>query len=236
MYDFIDEDDHIYKQSLELMKQAGFSKTIQPVKMVDVKAISATPEPVKQIEEIKLIEPEHTPINNLQVDEEDQLCMFDENLKPVKPPVDIYSIPEILTKDCWETPQYIKEYIYNRFGIEGDMFDPCPANPKINGLLIDWEKCSYVNPPYSRGNQIKWIKKAVDESKKDKDVYVLIPSDTSTKIWNDYVMKYAYCIYFVRGRIKFVGASGMPKFGNALIHFNGCTLGTVVCETINFKE
>ena len=30
-------------------------------------------------------------------------------------------------------------------------FDPCPLNdnPNIDGLTIDWEDKTYVNPPYS---------------------------------------------------------------------------------------
>ena len=149
---------------------------------------------------------------------------------------DIYTIPEILEKDCWQTPPDLLNYIYKKFGKDGYMFDPCPINPQVNGLFIDWEEYNYVNPPYSRGNQIQWVNKGVEESKKGKNVYMLLPSDTSTKIWHDYIMKYAYTIYFIKGRVRFVGAKGMPKFGNVLVHFNGCTIGTVVCETINFKE
>ena len=144
-------------------------------------------------------------------------------------------IPQCEQKDCWQTPPDLLTYIYNRFNNSKIMYDPCPTNPTENGLLVEWENYSYVNPPYSRGNQIQWVKKAIKESNKNKNVYMLIPSDTSTKLWNDYVMKYAFIIYFIKGRIKFVGANGMPKFGNALVHFNGCTTGISVCETINWK-
>lgn len=261
--EIIDEDDHIYRQTIELAKQSGLN--FQPIKTVEEKLqeISATSADTSEPEETEEINtPPVMDVDvSIPIDENDQINMFDDNLNPVKPPVDIYTIPLVLAKDCWETPKYIKDYIYNRFGIDGYMFDPCPANPTRNGLLIEWEKCSYVNPPYSKPEQpcddvcvkkqckergfcideykpgqLDWVKKAVEESQKGKDVFMLIPSDTSTKIWNDWVMKYAYCVYFVKGRIKFVGAKGMPKFGNALVHFNGTTLGTVVCETIDFKE
>lgn len=174
-------------------------------------------------------------------------------------------LPVILEKDCWKTPPHILKQIYERFGLNGYMFDPCPPDPKINGLLIDWEKYTYVNPPYSepeqpckpnckkkicsqrgfcldeyRPGQIDWIKKSIEQSKKGCNVFMLIPSDTSTVIWNDYVMKYASKIYFVKGRIKFVGAKGMPKFGNALVQFGGVNkvfdVNGVYTETIKFKK
>lgn len=133
--------------------------------------------------------------------------------------IDIYNIPPVNIKDCWQTPPELKEYIYKKFGVNGEMFDPCPVNPKVNGLLIDWKSPAFVNPPYSRGNQIQWVKKGVEQVKKGVISYFLIPSDTSTKLWHDYVMRYAKTIYFIKGRIKFVGATGMPKFGNALVVF-----------------
>jgi hypothetical protein len=174
--------------------------------------------------------------------------------------VDIYTMPPMLKKDCWKTPPDLITYTYNRFGKNGYMFDPCPADPKVNGLLIDWEEYNYVNPPYSKPEQpckkecikkqckergfhmeeykpgqLDWVKKGIEEAQKGKHVYMLIPSDTSTKLWNDYVMKYAYMIYFIKGRIKFVGASGMPKFGNALVYFCDTCLGILDCETIDYK-
>ena len=60
----------------------------------------------------------------------------------------IYTIPWHEKKDCWKTPPKILKQIYTMFGSsEGYMFDPCPSNPTINGLLIDWKKYTYVNPP-----------------------------------------------------------------------------------------
>jgi len=203
----------------------------EPMSSIDIDLLKE----IKDVQEDNKIE-EDNKMETVHIKEDVQLEMFDENLKPNEAPVDIYTIPKTMEKDCWQTPQYIKDYIYNRFGKDGYMFDPCPTNPKENGLLIDWKSHNYVNPPYSRGIQIQWVKKAIKEAKKGKEVFVLIPSDTSTKIWNEYVMKYAYIIYFVKGRIKFVGAPGMPKFGNALVHFNNSSLGIVACETVNFKD
>lgn len=225
--------DHIVEQAMKMFGNPLPPKSVIPVP-VPVVNVSATPE-VKPFDFDIL----NTEINNVtKID--DQIDMFNDDIETLEKEAlekesDIYNIPPILDKDCWQTPPELMKYIYDRFGINGYMFDPCPPNPKVNGLLIDWEKCSYVNPPYSRGEQLKWVKKAVEESNKSKDVYMLIPSDTSTKIWHDYVMKYAYMIYLIKGRIKFVGATGMPKFGNALVHFSGCTLGMSVCETIDYK-
>ena len=58
---------------------------------------------------------------------------------------------------CWATPKNI----YNHFVKKHGYFDPCPENPKFNGLEIEWKEKNFVNPPY---NQIdKWIDKALRE-------------------------------------------------------------------------
>ena len=120
------------------------------------------------------------------------------------------------------------------------MYDPCPPNPTIKGLLVPWEKYTYVNPPYSRGNQEPWVKKAIEEAAKGCNVVMLLLSDTSTKLWHDYIMKYAYEIYFIKSRIRFVGAPGKPKFGSVLVYFDSEQVftgsETPVCYSLTFKN
>ena len=65
-------------------------------------------------------------------------------------------------------------------------FDPCPLNPDLvqiylesNGLRMDWEDKTYVNPPYS--DPLPWVEKAIEESKKGCYVVMLLKVDTSTR-------------------------------------------------------
>jgi site-specific DNA-methyltransferase (adenine-specific) len=101
-------------------------------------------------------------------------------------------------------------------------FDPCPANSgwwRSDGLIDEWGQRSFCNPPY--GNQIpRWISKAYEEYLKGKLVVLLIPSRTDTAWWHDYVMK-ATEIRFIRGRLKFKGATNSAPFPSCIVVFRG---------------
>ena len=62
-----------------------------------------------------------------------------------------------------------------------DWFDPCPlkADPKIDGLKVEWGIKTFVNPPYSK--PLPWINKAIEENKKRKTIVMLLRMDTSTE-------------------------------------------------------
>jgi site-specific DNA-methyltransferase (adenine-specific) len=123
------------------------------------------------------------------------------------------------SKQDWRTP---KEYFD---GLNAEFHfnhDPCPAHPLIDGLLTEWGKTSFVNPPY---NEIsKWAKKAFEEHQKGKTVVMLIPSRTDTKWWHAYCMK-ATEIRFIKGRLKFEGAKFNAPFPSCLIIFKESTNG-----------
>ena len=57
-----------------------------------------------------------------------------------------------------ETPDWLKVKIKEEFGI---YYDPCPVNQIEDGLQKEWPKNKpvYVNPPYTRGEISKWVKK-----------------------------------------------------------------------------
>lgn len=117
----------------------------------------------------------------------------------------------------WQTPTELYEQLNNEFHFD---FDPCPHNPTFDGLLIEWGKCNFVNPPYGR-EIIKWCRKAFHEWKKGKTVVMLIPSRTDTKWWHDYIMQ-ANDIRFIQGRLKFRGyKGGSAPFPSAIIVFMG---------------
>ena len=76
----------------------------------------------------------------------------------------------------------------------------------------------FVNPPYGRDIK-KWIKKGYEESQKDKTtVVMLIPARTDTSYWHEYCMK-ASQIFFVKGRLKFGGATSGAPFPSAVVVF-----------------
>lgn len=117
-------------------------------------------------------------------------------------------------KKYWLTPPELYESLHKEFNFD---FDPCPTNPKFNGLEIEWKNRNFVNPPY--GNQIKyWIKKGYEESLKDKLVVFLIPSRTDTRYWHDYIMK-ADEIRFIKGRLHF-SEKGPAPFPSCIAIFN----------------
>jgi site-specific DNA-methyltransferase (adenine-specific) len=76
----------------------------------------------------------------------------------------------------------------------------------------------FCNPPYSRGNIDRFIRKGYEESLKGATVVMLLPMDSSTKIFHSCCMKASEWIIF-RPRVKFLRPSGIPfegspKFGS----------------------
>ena len=105
--------------------------------------------------------------------------------------------------DNYATPPELYNKLNKEFKFD---FDPCPycENEIINnGLLIEWGKSNFINPPYSQKLKELFVKKAVIESKKGKICVLLIPVSTSTKLFHDYINPNAKEIRFLRGRIKF---------------------------------
>ncbi len=116
----------------------------------------------------------------------------------------------------WKTPKGIYEKLNEEFYFD---FDPCPNNPTFDGLLTDWGKCNFVNPPY--GNLIgKWIAKGYDEWRKGKTVVFLIPSRTDTIWWHKFIMK-ATEIRFIEGRLKFSDYHNSAPFPSVIVIFEG---------------
>jgi len=117
--------------------------------------------------------------------------------------------------DNWKTPDDVYRKLDQEFHFD---FDPCPLNedPDFDGLAIEWGKCNFVNPPYSK--IADWCKKAYDEYLKGKTVVMLIPSRTDTKYWHEYIMK-ASEIRFIKGRLKFGNNKNSAPFPSAIIVF-----------------
>lgn len=134
-------------------------------------------------------------------------------------------------KDNWATPKDFYNQLDAEFSFD---FDPCPLNegkisPDKDGLLIEWGKRNYINPPYSRQLKEAFVKRAIEESKKGKLCVMLLPVSTSTKLFHDYIQPNAKEIRFVRGRISFegtntkgekVGKGSAPMHDSMIVIFN----------------
>ena len=116
----------------------------------------------------------------------------------------------------WTTPKSVYKELNKEFHF---LFDPCPSLPKFDGLKVNWHKRNFVNPPYGRAI-VQWIKKGYEESLKGRLVVFLIPSRTDTRWWHDYIMK-ADEIRFIRGRLKFGGATNAAPFPSCVAVFRG---------------
>lgn len=112
--------------------------------------------------------------------------------------------------DNWQTPQWLYDKLDDEFHFD---FDPCPNYATFDGLVIDWGKSNFINPPYNRTDKPKFIQKAYDEWKKGNTCVLLIPAATGTKQFHDLILPNAE-IRFLRGRVAFV-AGGLPRDSKA---------------------
>lgn len=128
-------------------------------------------------------------------------------------------------KHNWETPQEFFNRVNEEFNFTLDVCaEPQTAKcrkyftPDVDGLKQDWSNDTcWMNPPYGR-EQIKWIKKAYEESLKGATVVCLIPARPDTKVWHEVIFPYAE-VRFIKGRITFVGAETGALFPSALVIF-----------------
>ncbi len=127
-----------------------------------------------------------------------------------------------LQKDLWETPDYIFDPLNAEFGFT---LDPCCTvetakcsifyTPTKNGLIQSWAGHRvYANPPYSRGNIDKLVRKFYEESQHAL-VVALLPVSSSSGWWHDWVWNKAE-LRFIRGRIKFKGAPFTAPFSSVI--------------------
>ncbi|MBW4597510.1 MAG: phage N-6-adenine-methyltransferase [Brasilonema angustatum HA4187-MV1] len=128
------------------------------------------------------------------------------------------------TKEEWETPQEIFDPLNEEFNFELDLAAlphnaKCSAfyTPVIDALKQEWQGVCWLNPPY--GSQLRhWIKKAYESANKGATIVCLLPARSCTTWWHDYVLPYAE-IRYLRGRLKFSGATNSATFPSAIVIF-----------------
>ena len=91
-----------------------------------------------------------------------------------------------------------------------------------DGLHSPWFGEVWCNPPFSQ--KADWLRKAIDERENYDRCIMLIPVDTSTGWFHDYVTQADY-ICFDGSRISFVKPDGTqgnsPNFGTMFVVFGG---------------
>ena len=143
-------------------------------------------------------------------------------------------------KDWWETPDdlfgmydaayhFILDAAANHYNHKVPVWFG-PGGVHVDALAADWqpylkEGNIWLNPPYARGKQRQFVEKAIAEKRMSwrdcnnpGEIVCLLPADTSTKLFHD-VVKLNGEIAFLRGRIKFKGAPGKPKFASMVVVF-----------------
>jgi site-specific DNA-methyltransferase (adenine-specific) len=111
--------------------------------------------------------------------------------------------------DHWATPKELYNNLKKEFNFD---FDPCPLNSDFNGLIIEWGKSNFINPPYSRKLKEDFVIKSIEESKKGKLCVMLLPVSTSTKLFHKIILPNAKEIRFLEGRVKFLGINTKGEY------------------------
>lgn len=111
--------------------------------------------------------------------------------------------------DNWATPKELYDKLNAEFKFD---FDPCPLNSTFDGLVIEWGKSNYINPPYSRQLKEAFVIKAIEQAKKGKICVMLLPVSTSTRLFHRYILPNAREIRFLEGRVRFLGINTKGEY------------------------
>lgn len=128
----------------------------------------------------------------------------------------------------WETPQDFFDMLNREHAFTLDVCaSPETAKCKKyftaedDGLKQKWKGRCYLNPPF--GREIgKWLKKAYESALEGTLVVCLVPARTDTRWWQSYAAKGE--VWFVPGRLKFVGAKHSAPFPSAVVVFRPSVL------------
>jgi site-specific DNA-methyltransferase (adenine-specific) len=134
------------------------------------------------------------------------------------------------TSDHWQTPDKIYKQLDDEFHFD---FDPCPLHADFDGLAIKWGKRNYVNPPYTKTEKEKFIRKAYLESLNGNLSVMLLPVSTSSYIFHEVIKPYAE-VRFVKGRLSFCGNKN-AGFDSMIVIFRPKSNGGECDESENGK-
>lgn len=113
--------------------------------------------------------------------------------------------------DRWATPDKVYAALDAEFHFD---FDPCPLDGHLDGtspLFTPWAgKRVFCNPPY--GPKLRGFLERAHEAHL---AVFLIPARTDTRWFHEIVLPQAREIRFLRGRLKFRGATTNAPLTNA---------------------
>ena len=127
-------------------------------------------------------------------------------------------------RTTWRTPRYLFLQLDAEFGFTLDAaacdesaLAPTHIDISLDALEQPWPGVVFCNPPYGQREIPKWILKGWNEAAKGSTVVFLVPSRTDTTWWHDYALRGE--VRFIRGRLKFEGATNRAPFPSAVIIF-----------------
>lgn len=123
----------------------------------------------------------------------------------------------------WETPQFLFDGLHAEFGFELDVC-ATPHNAKCRRFFSEavivlsqpWIRVCWMNPP-DRREIARWMKKAFESARQGAIVVCLVPARSDTRWWHKYAMRGE--IRYLRGRLKFGGATNSAPFPSAIVIF-----------------
>ena len=144
-------------------------------------------------------------------------------------------------KDDWSTPQDFFDRLDAEFQFTCDVAATAdtakcadyygPDHPDLfrrDALAAPWDGVCFMNPPYSRVRD--FIDKAAVEARHGVVVVALVPARTCTRWWHAAVWDHhRHCprphvaLRFVKGRLRFGGASASAPFPSVVIVFGAAT-------------
>lgn len=127
------------------------------------------------------------------------------------------------------TPPWLVAVIREFFGSPFGDVATAPSNPvgaeyfrTERGLERPWYPRTWCNPPYSRGEVLKWSAKAIAEATVGMEILFLTQADVSTG-WFRLLRENADAVCFLHRRVGFLMPDGTPmkgaKFGSAVWYF-----------------
>jgi phage N-6-adenine-methyltransferase len=114
-------------------------------------------------------------------------------------------------KGEYETPYWLFNYLNTFWHFK---LDPCASEDNNlnlpftyteshDGLTQPWLHNAFVNPPYGAANEIRWVKKSVEEHIRNKiTVFLVLPAKTEAS-WFERAYRNAKAILFIDKRINF---------------------------------
>jgi site-specific DNA-methyltransferase (adenine-specific) len=128
----------------------------------------------------------------------------------------------------WCTPGWLFEALDAEFAFELDAAASSSnalcarfLSEADDALVAPWgARAVFVNPPYSklRGGIGAWMAKARREAEAGATVVLLVPARMDAGWWLEHVLE-ADEVWFIGGRLRFVGATDPAPFPSAIVIF-----------------